>query len=204
MLGKWVSSFYSMVDFGCSKYIHVLYCMLPEMFRAGKNFEVKITLFFDMCNVCLWCVCMCTYVCMHVEATSWREGFFQRSLCLLRRSLLLSPLCLLGAAIAGGQWDPPGFSVCAGDLNSGSHVFIASASSTELSPPPQTAWTLKWRSPSFRRTIHLVSLRFLDTETHIVLVDCWKTAPGRRTLLRFILLGPSCLLRGWPSISQLA
>lgn len=119
------------------------------------------------------------------------------SLCLLRRRLLLSPLCLLGAGIAGGQWEPPGLSVCAGDLNSGSHVFIASASSTELSPCPQTAWTLKWRSPSFRWAIHLVSLRFLDTEAHIVLADCWKTAPGRRTLLRFSLLGHSCLLPGW-------
>lgn len=69
MLGKWVSSFYSMVDFGYSKYTHVLYCMLPEMFRAGKNFEVKITLFFLTCVMYVCGVCVCAHTC----ACMWRS-----------------------------------------------------------------------------------------------------------------------------------
>lgn len=77
MLGKLVSSFYSMVVFGCSKYIHVLYCMLPEMFHAGKKFEVNITLFFWTCVMYVCGMCAGAHVC--VEATCWREGFFQHS-----------------------------------------------------------------------------------------------------------------------------
>lgn len=63
MLGKSVSSFYSMVIFRCSKYIHVLYCMLSEMSRAGKNFGVNITLFFLTCVMYVCGVCAGAHVC---------------------------------------------------------------------------------------------------------------------------------------------
>lgn len=56
-----------MVVFGCFKYIHVLYCMLPEMFRAGKKFEVNITLFFWTYVMYVCGMCAGAHVC--VEAT---------------------------------------------------------------------------------------------------------------------------------------
>lgn len=63
MLRKLVSSFYSMTVFDYSKYIHVLYCMLSEIFLVGeKFFKLKQQTLFFTCVIYVCGVCMCVCV----------------------------------------------------------------------------------------------------------------------------------------------